>query len=60
MKGYGGTGSQGKRGRNKVAIKCRRCGRRSYHMTKKKCSACGFGKSTKTRGYAWQKKGRRK
>jgi len=60
MKGLGGTGSQGLKGKNKNAINCRRCGRRSYHMSKKTCSACGFGKSARVRGYAWQKKGRRK
>ncbi|MBN2420679.1 50S ribosomal protein L37e [Candidatus Woesearchaeota archaeon] len=59
MKGLGGTGSKGLKAKNKTMINCRRCGRRSYHMTKKKCSACGFGKSSKLRGYAWQKKGSR-
>jgi large subunit ribosomal protein L37e len=55
MKGLGGTGSRGLRGAKKTTIHCRRCGRKSYHMTKKKCSACGFGKSARMRKYAWQK-----
>ncbi|MCW4013711.1 MAG: 50S ribosomal protein L37e [Candidatus Bathyarchaeota archaeon] len=30
-------------------IKCRRCGRRSYHIRKKQCSACGYGATAKIR-----------
>ncbi|RJX16462.1 hypothetical protein CW703_01155 [Candidatus Bathyarchaeota archaeon] len=30
-----------------VHIRCRRCGRRAYHKTKKKCAACGYGKTKK-------------
>lgn len=37
----------------KTHIACRRCGRISYHAQKKICSACGFGRSTKLRGYRW-------
>ncbi len=48
-----GTPSFGKH--NKVThIACRRCGRHSYHIRKKYCSACGFGRSSKIRKYAWQ------
>ncbi|MCK4243555.1 50S ribosomal protein L37e [Candidatus Bathyarchaeota archaeon] len=50
-----GTPSFGKRHKTRV-IKCRRCGRRSYHIRKKRCSACGFGESKKIRQYAWQTK----
>lgn len=53
-KGYGGTGSQGKRSRGTSHIPCRRCGRASYHMQKEVCSSCGFGKSPRIRGYAWK------
>jgi large subunit ribosomal protein L37e len=33
---------------------CRRCGSRSYHRTKRECSACGYGASPKLRKYKWQ------
>lgn len=36
-----GTTSFGKR-HNKSHTLCRRCGRRSYHVQKKTCSACGY------------------
>jgi len=26
---------------------CRRCGKKSFHLRKKVCAACGFGKSKK-------------
>jgi large subunit ribosomal protein L37e len=48
-----GTPSFGKKNK-KVHIICRRCGRRSYHIREKQCSACGFGKSPKIRKYKWQ------
>jgi large subunit ribosomal protein L37e len=48
-----GTPSFGKKNK-KVHIICRRCGRRSYHIRDKKCSACGFGKSERIRKYKWQ------
>ncbi|MBI4146920.1 50S ribosomal protein L37e [Candidatus Woesearchaeota archaeon] len=54
MKGLGGTGSQGLRSRGKSHIPCRRCGRCSYHATKKACASCGFGNGPKMRGYAWK------
>ena len=50
-----GTPSQGKKN-NTTHTKCRRCGEKSYHTKKKVCSSCGFGKSAKRRGYAWQSK----
>jgi len=50
-----GTAAQGKKNKKKH-VKCRRCGEASYHVTKKECSSCGFGKSAKRRGYAWQSK----
>ncbi|MCS4542204.1 MAG: 50S ribosomal protein L37e, partial [Euryarchaeota archaeon] len=50
-----GTPSFGKY-QKKVHIRCRRCGRRSYNMTKKYCSACGFGRSKRIREYSWQTK----
>jgi len=50
-----GTPSQGKKNKKKH-VKCRRCGEKSYHIGKKKCSSCGFGKSSKQRSYSWQEK----
>ncbi|RLI03704.1 50S ribosomal protein L37e [Candidatus Bathyarchaeota archaeon] len=32
-----------------IHIKCRRCGRRSYHIRKKQCAACGYGATAKIR-----------
>jgi len=36
----------GKRNK-KVHGKCRRCGSKSFHLSKKECAACGFGKTSK-------------
>jgi large subunit ribosomal protein L37e len=47
-----GTPSYGKHNK-KTHIRCRRCGNRAYHMTKKACASCGFGKSAKLREYNW-------
>jgi large subunit ribosomal protein L37e len=46
-----GTPSMGKR-KTITHIRCRRCGRHSYHVTKKRCAACGFP-SPKIRNYSW-------
>lgn len=35
-------------------IRCRRCGRHSYHINKKKCAACGFGKSPRMYKMSWK------
>lgn len=53
-----GTTSYGKR-HNKTHTLCRRCGRSSYHIQKKLCSACGFP-SAKLRKYNWSEKARRR
>jgi large subunit ribosomal protein L37e len=50
-----GTPSYGKH-HKKTHIRCRRCGRRSYHVRHKECAACGFGSSKKIRRYSWQNK----
>ena len=50
-----GTPSQGKKNTT-THTKCRRGGEKSYHVKKKECSSCGFGKSSKQRGYEWQSK----
>ncbi|KAA8541798.1 hypothetical protein F0562_022950 [Nyssa sinensis] len=49
-----GTGSFGKR-RNKTHTLCVRCGRRSFHLQKSRCSACGFP-SSRVRKYNWSVK----
>ena len=51
-----GTASKGKKSSGKTHIRCRRCGRRSYHIRKKKCAACGYGSSSKIRRYKWAAK----
>jgi len=50
-----GTPSMGKKSGKKNFIRCRRCGKATYHIRKKKCSSCGFGNSSKLRKYTWQK-----
>ncbi|MBW2985602.1 50S ribosomal protein L37e [Candidatus Woesearchaeota archaeon] len=51
-----GTPSMGKKSGKKTHIVCRRCGKRTYHVRKKRCSSCGYGRSSKLRRYSWQKK----
>jgi len=51
-----GTPSMGKKSGKKNFIRCRRCGKATYHIRKKKCSSCGFGNSSKMRTYSWNKK----
>ena len=46
-----GTGSFGLR-HNKSHTICRRCGRRSFHIQKKTCSACGYP-AARIRSYNW-------
>jgi len=53
-----GTPSMGKRSKGKSHIRCRRCGKKTYHVSKKVCSSCGYGKSKRLRSYKWQKKHR--
>jgi len=50
-----GTASMGKKSGKKNMIHCRRCGKRTYHIRKKVCSSCGFGKSSKLRNYNWKR-----
>nr|MCK4930004.1 50S ribosomal protein L37e [Nanoarchaeota archaeon] len=51
-----GTPSMGKKSGKKTHIRCRRCGKRTYHVRKKRCSSCGYGKSSRLRKYNWRKK----
>ncbi|MBN1503379.1 50S ribosomal protein L37e [Candidatus Woesearchaeota archaeon] len=53
-----GTPSMGKKSGKKTHIYCRRCGKPTYHMRKKICSSCGYGKSSKLRNYNWKKTGK--
>nr|ALS05187.1 60S ribosomal protein L37 [Tortanus dextrilobatus] len=53
-----GTSSFGKR-RNKTHTLCRRCGKVSFHIQKKTCSACGFP-AAKIRKYNWSVKAKRR
>ncbi|TAL52720.1 MAG: 50S ribosomal protein L37e [Nanoarchaeota archaeon] len=49
-----GTPSMGRKSGKKNMIHCRRCGKRTYHFSKRKCASCGFGSSQRLRSYAWQ------
>ncbi|MFB0557737.1 MAG: 50S ribosomal protein L37e [Candidatus Bathyarchaeia archaeon] len=40
----------------RVHIRCRRCGRRAYHIRQKVCSACGYGGSSRIRKNSWRTK----
>lgn len=51
-----GTPSMGRKSGKKTHITCRRCGKPSFHKTKKVCASCGYGSSARLRSYAWQKK----
>ncbi len=46
-----GTPSFGRHNKN-IHLRCRRCGRHSYHKTKGRCSACGYP-SAKMRKFNW-------
>merc|ERR1712027_84334 len=53
-----GTSSFGKR-HNKTHTLCRRCPRSTFHIQKKKCSACGYP-DARRRGFGWSVKARRR
>jgi len=46
-----GTPSMGKKSKTGTHRTCRRCGQHSFHIAKKVCASCGFGKSKKLRDY---------
>jgi large subunit ribosomal protein L37e len=46
-------GTASKMGGKKTHTICRRCGKHAYHVQKKVCAACGFGKTSKIRSYNW-------
>jgi large subunit ribosomal protein L37e len=51
-----GTAAMGKKSGKSNTVFCRRCGKKTFHTSKKKCSSCGYGDSTKMRSYSWNKK----
>jgi len=51
-----GTASHGRKSGKKTHIPCKRCGRRAYHVRKKKCASCGYGSTAARRKYTWNKK----
>merc|ERR1719200_85771 len=56
--GGDGTPAMGKRHKKTHGL-CIRCGKRSYHLQKKKCASCGYPSST-MRKYNWSKKAKRR
>ena len=52
-----GTPSFGRKNK-KTHIRCRRCSKHTYNISKKKCSFCGYGPAgtAKLRRYSWQNK----
>jgi len=50
-----GTASQGKKSGKTNMVFCRRCGKKTFHKRKKKCSGCGYGATKKMRTYKWKK-----
>ncbi len=50
-----GTPSFGKHNKRASHKMCRRCGNRSFHNQKRRCSSCGFGRTAKRRAFAWHK-----
>mmetsp|Transcript_1276 Transcript_1276/g.2607 ORF Transcript_1276/g.2607 Transcript_1276/m.2607 type:complete len:91 (+) Transcript_1276:205-477(+) len=53
-----GTTSFGKR-HNKSHTLCRRCGKSSFHIQKKRCSSCGYP-AAKSRSFNWGEKAKRR
>lgn len=50
-----GTTSKGKY-KTPTHMRCRRCGRHSFHRQKRRCAFCGFGAEAKMRRFNWAKK----
>lgn len=46
-----GTASMGKKAKGVSHMRCRRCGKHSFHKKSSICSHCGFGAKTKLREY---------
>jgi large subunit ribosomal protein L37e len=56
--GGDGTPAMGKRHKKSHGL-CPRCGKRSFHLQKKRCAACGYP-AAKIRSYEWSKKAKRR
>ena len=52
-----GTPSMGKRQKS-THIRCRRCGKHSYHKTKGVSAHCGYGATARMRKYRWSNSNR--
>ncbi len=50
-----GKGTPARRGGKTVHVLCRRCGHHSYHVRKRICAKCGFGRSARLRSFSWMK-----
>jgi large subunit ribosomal protein L37e len=46
-----GTASMGKKAKGVSHMRCRRCGKHSFHKKTQICSHCGFGATAKLRNY---------
>ncbi len=49
-----GTPSKGRKNKAASHKTCRRCGRHSYHRSRRICSYCGFGRMKKWRNPSWK------
>ncbi|MEF8880059.1 MAG: 50S ribosomal protein L37e [Candidatus Thermoplasmatota archaeon] len=50
-----GKGTPSQSGGKKTHTLCKRCGKHAFHIGKKVCAACGYGKSSKRKNYNWNK-----
>jgi large subunit ribosomal protein L37e len=48
-------GTPSRRGGKLVHIRCRRCGKHSFHRQHNVCASCGFGETARRRTYSWAK-----
>lgn len=48
-------GTTSKMGGKRTHTICRRCGKHAFHIRKRVCAACGFGRTKKIRRYSWVK-----
>ena len=53
-----GTPASGKHNKEGHHIRCRRCGKHSFHVKKGSCASCGYGATAKLRQYNWHVKTR--
>jgi len=48
-------GTASRAGGKIVHVRCRRCGKHSFHRQHGVCASCGFGDTTWRRRYSWAK-----